>query len=203
MKKRRRTNRRLAIVRNLLAAALVLALTWAAVGFPPLSRGMMLRQVCRDNLLNSAEGVWEGVYGEEPSRVLWLRSGTTYLWVCYNPRDWSHWSQLCGTADGILVRPMDDGSGDMLALGDVPEAASATLEWSLLDSAGQPVCTCAAAGTRDESGAFRFAPGEAADEQEQRWRGYLDSRSLPGRQFCYTLRYYDRNGALLREVSGA
>lgn len=203
MKKRRLRNRKLAIVRNLLASALVLALTWAAMGFPPVSRGMLLRQLCRENLLNGVEEVWEGGYGEEPYRVLWLRSGNTYLWVCYNPRDWSHWSQLCGTEDGILVRPMDGGDGGMLALGGAADAASATLEWSLLDAAGQPVYTYTAAGTRDGSGAFRFAPGEAADEQELEWRGYLHSGSLPGRQFGYTLRYFDGNGGLLREVRTA
>lgn len=197
MKKRRLRNRKLAIIRNLLASALALALTWVAVGFPPVSRGMMLRQLCRENLLSRAEEVWEGGYGEEPYRVLWLRSGNTYLWVRYNPRDWS---QLCGTEDGILVRPMDSGDGGMLALGGAAGAASAILEWSLLDAAGQPVYTYTAAGARDGSGAFCFMPGEAADGQELKWRGYLNSRSLPGRQFGYTLRYFDEYGGLLREM---
>lgn len=202
MKKRRLRNRRLAIIRNLLAAALVLALTWAAVGFPPLSRGMMLRQLRRETLLSGAEEVWEGAYEEEPCRVLWLRSGNTYLWVRYDPRDWSHWSRLCGTEDGVLVRPVDGGGGEMLALGEAPDAASAVLEWSLLGAAGQSAYAYTAVGIRDENGAFRFVPEEAADEQEQRRREYLNSQSLPGRQFGYTLRYFDRDGLLLREVSG-
>ena len=80
-----RLNRKQKTVRNLLAAALCLTLTWVWAGCPPLTRGMMLRQAARANLVSG----WEEAYDEswpDQGRVMYLRWGEDYwqlrVWKC-------------------------------------------------------------------------------------------------------------------------
>ena len=52
---KKRTNRRVRIIRNLLLSGLMAGALWVMLGFPAWSRAMLARQIARENLLSNPE----------------------------------------------------------------------------------------------------------------------------------------------------
>ena len=186
-----RLNRKQKTVRNLLVAALCLTLTWVWAGCPPLTRGMMLRQAARANLVSG----WEEVYDEswpDQGRVMYLRWGEDYWQLRYKGLEVLQ-TDICGTG-GVMVTPSRETAGDLLVATSL-DAVSAEVTWNIR---GQEM-TWTVAGELLGDGLFRFPAPEGLSEENRR---ILQGSAWPERVLDYTLRLYSETGDLLREVSG-
>ncbi|MBE6995965.1 MAG: hypothetical protein E7429_04445 [Ruminococcaceae bacterium] len=198
----RRLNRTQKIVRNLCLAVLCALLTWAWAGFPALTRGMMLRQEARKNLVPE----WEEVYAEENDfsqdsvyykEMIWLRNGDTF-WSVRHSGPAQVWEVFLYESDGVLVMPSMNEPGVLLAIGDV-EAASAELTWKLRrENAVEWTMT----GQRVEEDVFRFPAPENVPTELTYTLENMTKTSWAKEYFDYTLRLYDAQGTLIRESKG-
>ena len=186
-----RLNRKQKIVRNLLVAALCLILAWVWAGCPPLTRGMMLRQAARENLVP----VWEQVCDEpwpDRGRRVYLQCGGDYWQLWYKGMEVVR-TDLRGTG-GIMVTPSRETAGDLLAATNL-DAASAEITWNIRWQEE----TWTVAGEPLGDALFRFpAPEGLTAKDGTRLRDSV----WPERIFDYTLRLYGNTGELLEEVSG-
>jgi len=191
----RRLNRTQKIVRNLFLAALCALLTWAWAGFPALTRGMMLRQEARKNLVPEWKEVFAEEYGTE--EVIWLRHDDTFWRVRHeglNPV----WDVFLYESDGILIMPSTIETGVLLAIGDV-EAASAELTWKLRR---ENAVEWTMIGQRVEEDVFRFPAPESVPTALVYPLKNLTRSPWAKEHFDYTLRLYDAQGTLIRESNG-
>ena len=198
----RRLNRKGKIIRNLTLALVIVLLTWAAKGFPPLTREMLLWQAARENAVSQ----WEEVYAEQETgenayetEAIYLRSGDDF-WCLRHHRLKFIWNVHLYDCEGILVIPSREYPGAMLAMGDV-EAASAELTWTLLRQ--EIPLSRTVSGQRQAEEVFLFPMPEDLTTEQQKFLNNM-ARNEWAREwlFDYTLRLYDENGALIREISG-
>ena len=204
IKVRKRTNRTWRIIRNLLASALILWLLWLLSGTPALTCGMLLRQTARENLAENMTVLYDEPWvraGVEERRVAYLRSGDCFWTLRYTAWPYDGYTDLVACGGEVLVLPSREGPR-MLALGVPEEAASTELEWSILGADGAVLAAFAAAGAQVASEVWAFSLSEDATEWEQERQEDLQQSSWPQDDFTYTLRLYDRQGALLKEQLG-
>ena len=117
----RRLNRKGKILRNLSLALAMVLLTWAAKGFPALTREMLLWRAARENAVPH----WQEVYAEPDQTVasyeteaVYLRSGDDF-WCLrhYKPEySWNTYNVYLYDCEGILVTPSREHPGAMLAM---------------------------------------------------------------------------------------
>lgn len=201
-----RLNRKWKTVRNLLAAVLCVLLTWALMDFPPLTYRMLLRQTARENLVPGFEVLYDEPYDTVRGRVSYLRCGDDFWILWYHHRGGLRIqpleAELYPPEGTVLVMPSRE-DGQMLALGDVGDAASAELTWTIQDYYGKKqLCTLTSTGERLTDDLFRFPVPENATAGEQAEQEDLQTDAWPQERFAYTLRLYEADGGLLREVSG-
>ena len=201
----RRLNRKGKILRNLVLALVIVFLTWAAKGFPSLTREMLLWRAARENAVPH----WQEVYAEPDlgvqsykSEAVYLRSGDDF-WCLRNYRSdysWNFYNVYLYNCDGILVTPSREHSGAMLAIGDV-EADTAELTWSMLRLEEPLVRTVV--GQKQNDDVFLFPlPEDLTYKQEKSLKNQFTLPYARDIIFDYTLRLYDENGTLVREISG-
>lgn len=193
-------NRRKRTVRNLLAAVLLLLLTWALTGFPALTKGMLARQVARRNLLPQAEVVYQD-RDRQGHRQMYLQSGEDFLRFSYsrNILVYGNWeADLFRGDQGMICLPESQEPGVFLALGDLAGGEQAELKLSLSTDwekswtlRGEPV----------SEHCFRFT-AEDALAAEPELMELLPAVTNPEEFYAYTLRLYDSGGRLLKTVAG-
>ena len=192
----RRLNRTQKIVRNLFLAALFALLTWAWTGFPPLTRGMMLRQEARKNLVPDWEEVFAEKYGA--TEVIWMRHGDTFWRIRHDGLD-PVWDVFLYESAGVLVMPSMNEPGVLFAIGDVENAASAELTWKLRR---ENAVEWTVSGQRVKEDVFQFpAPENVPTELTYPLKNLMGS-AWAKEYFDYTLRIYDAQGVLIRETTG-
>lgn len=207
---RMRLNRKWKTARNLLAAALCILLAWALMDFPPLTYQMLLRQTARENLVPCFDVLYDEPFhtsrGHADGRVSYLRCGNDFWVLCYardGLRFWTREAELFKPEGAILVMPSRE-DGQMLALGDMGDAVSAELTWTIQDYYGETqVCTLTGTAEQASGELLRFPIPETATDAERTAQKGLQMDAWPEERFAYTLRLYDADGCLLREVSGA
>ena len=193
----RRLNRKGKIVRNIALALVIVLLTWAAKGFPALTREMLLWRAARENAVPH----WREVYAEPDlgvqsyeAEAVYLRNGDDF-WCLRNYRpdySWNFYNVYLYDCDGIL--------GAMLAIGDV-EADTARLTCSMLRMEEPLVRTIV--GEKQSDGVFLFPmPADLTYDQEKSLKNQCTLPYARDIVFDYTLQLYDENGALIREISG-
>lgn len=185
--------------RNLLSAVLLLLLCWALSGFAPLTRGMLVRRVARENLLPEAEAVYQDQDGQGWQR-LYLQSGDLFLRFSYtrNVLAYGNWEAfLFQGSQGAVCLPGGE-EGVFLALGDLPDAERAELELSLSTDWERH---WKIQGVRVSEHCFQFT-AEQALEAEPELLELLPALMTPEAYYAYTLRLYDGGGDLLKTVTG-
>ena len=193
---KRRTNRKVRILRNLLLSGLLAGAVWAMLGFPAWNQSMLARQIARGNLLSDPEILYVDREGGYP--YIYLRCGDCFLEAPVR-RSGLFW-QTAGTAqlyvptEGILCLRAE-GENRLLILGDTGDAVRMEAEIRVdgdLDGTVDGVHT--AAGEAVSPGVFSL-PVEPvgslgpAGSFRYRWP----------RQLSYTLTAYDTNGNSLWE----
>lgn len=188
---KRRANRKVRILRNLLLSCLLAGTVWAMLGFPAWSRSMLARQIARGNLLSDPEILY--VERREALQYMYLRCGDCFLEVAVR-RSGPFWettdlAQLYVPTGGILCLGVG-GEDRLLILGDTGEAVRMEAEIRVDgDLDGTVDGTYTAAGEAVSPGVFSLpvepvgSPGPAGTFRN-RWP----------RQLSYTLTAYGENG---------
>lgn len=188
---KRRANRKVRILRNLLLSCLLAGTVWAMLGFPAWSQAMLARQIARENLLSDPEILYveqEGAFSR-----MYLRCGDCFLEAPVR-RSGLFWktggtAQLYVPTEGILCLGAG-GEDRLLILGDTGEAVRIEAEIRVdgdLDGTVDGVYT--AAGEAVSPGVFSLpaepvgSPGPAGT-----------FRNCWPRQLSYTLTAYGENG---------
>jgi len=205
MKKHREWSRRKKTARNLVVTFGLLLFFWAANGCPALTKGALLRRVARENLLPSAEVVYERWYQGQFRNQAYLREGDTFLvfswerwWAfCYN---WP--AELYQGEEGVIVLPVSSETGTFVAMGDVSGADRAELEvWASSDRELPRDLHFQGEGVRD-GGVFVFSfPTDGLEETDRRLLETLGANVEPEAYFEYTLRLYGDDGMVWKTVS--
>ncbi len=194
---KKRTNRRVRIIRNLLLSGLMAGALWVMLGFPAWSRAMLARQIARENLLSDPEILYierEGAFSR-----MYLRCGACFLEAPVY-RQGLLWqtaggAQMYVPTEGILCLPAG-GEDRLLVLGDTGDAVRMEVEIRVdgdLDGTVDGVYT--AAGEAVSPGVFSLpvepvgAPASTGTFRN-RWP----------RQLSYTLTAYGQNGDALWEI---
>lgn len=197
----RRLHRKGRILRNLALALVIVVLTWAAKGFPSLTREMMLWRAARENGVSQ----WQEVYVESDQTVesyeteaIYLRSGDDFWCLRHHGLNLV-FNVYLYDCEGILITPSREHAGAMLAIGDV-EAESAELTWKMLRLEEHVVRTMT--GEKQSNQVFLFPmPEDLPYEQEKILKNMAGSTWARDWFFDYTLRLYDETGALIKEVT--
>ena len=194
---KKRMNRRMRIVRNLLLSCLIVGILWGMQGFPALNRTMLARQIARENLLAAPELLYmerDGTFSR-----MYLRCGDCFLEASVY-RWGPFWktagdAQLYASPEGILCLPAATWD-HLLVLGDTGDAQWLEVEIRVdgdLDGTVDGVYT--AAGGKTSPGVFLLpveplgTPNPAGTFQN-RWP----------QQLSYTLTGYGLDGEQLWET---
>lgn len=168
---------------------------------PPLTYGMLLRQVARENLVPEFEVLYDEPDGWG-SQVSYLRCGDSFWCMRYTHTGLRYHSlktQLYET-EGVLVLPSREG-GQMLALGDVADVQAAELTWTIQDYYGQTqFCTLTSSGERVTDQLLWFPLPEMTPVEAERQES-LRLDAWPEDRFTYTLRLTGPEGTS-REIRG-
>lgn len=205
MRKRGEWNRRKKTVRNLLVTFGLLLFFWLANGCQPLTKGAMLRRVARENLLPSAEVVYERWNPGQFRNQAYLREGDTFMafsWERWLAFHW-HWpAKLYQGKEGVIVLPMANETGTFVAMGDVADAARAELEvWASANQELPRDLYFQGEGVRDgDVFVFTFST-DGLVVPDQRLLHNLGADVEPEAYFEYTLRLYGAGGAVWKTVS--
>lgn len=203
-KVRKRTNRTWRIIRNLLAAMLVLWLLWLLSGTPALTYGMLLRQTARENLVEEMTALYDEPWvrdGRKEQRVAYLCSGDCFWTLRYTAWPYVGYTDLMACGEDVLVLPRREGPR-MLALGVPEETASAELQWAVRGADGTALTHFCAAGDRIAPEVWTFSLPEDVTDWELERQEDLQQSSWPQDDFTYALRLCDREGGLLLEQRG-
>lgn len=191
-------------VRNLLAAALVLLLTWLLLGFAPLTKRALAADVARRNLLPGAEIIhesesWQGY------PMMYLQKDDAFLQVVYDRQAgtpcYGAWeARLYTGSGGVVCLPDQREPGVLLALGDVDGAERAELEvtGTIPDRTS---FHWTAEGRRLSDRAFSFAL-TAGTAEEAQMLDLLRKSLCPEEFYDWTLRLYRGDGELLGTLTG-
>lgn len=190
--------------RNLLAAAMVLLLTWLLLGFAPLTKRALAADVARRNLLPDAEIIYESE-SWQGYPLMYLQEDDVFLQVVYDRQAgtpcYGAWeARLYAGIGGVVCLPDQRELGVLLALGDVGGAESAELDVSgtIPDRIS---FRWTAEGKRLSDHAFSFAL-TAGTAEEAQLLDLLRKTLCPEEFYHWTLRLYGGDGELLRTLTG-
>ena len=190
MRKQKKLSRPKRVLRNCLLTVVALILLWAAGGFDPLTKEMVVQETLRQNLLSDGEVI------HETPRFLYIDCGDVILRTEYQ------WYGLCYQVSEADVLEKDRGivlNGALWVFGDLENVASGVLEvplaWKKITR--QVSHTFTTEGVKESGHAMFFTL--SAENEDQEWllenliRCYWNGTP----RYPYTLRLYDETGGLI------
>lgn len=130
MRKRIKRSRRYKTVRNWLIVLVLAGALYALDDFPALTKRALADEILRDNLMHEGEIVWEERDWQGRNKM-YIMSGDTVLRTSYywNLLFYTRWeSDILYGYNGVTCVPSCGTPGELLVIGELPEAASAVLE---------------------------------------------------------------------------
>jgi len=195
MKKRAKWSRPKKTLRNWALVVMMAVALYMIGDFPALTKRALADEILRDNLMSDGEIIWEetNTYSQERMYIL---SGDTVVAGSYNWHllFYSRWeSNILYGNGGITCVPSSGVLGEFLAMGNLPEAASAVLELRMRGTRdGETDRVYTVEGVRKTDKVITFTVDEAQDDRELFDR--LRRTIYPEGYYDYTLRLYDAAG---------
>ena len=197
MRKRNRS-RAFRMIRNWCIVLLLMLVLYALGEFPALTKQALVQDILHDNLMDKGEIIWETGKDVYHQKTMYILCGETvvqaqYQWDLLRMSYGSWRSNILYGSEGVTCIPVGE-AGEFLVMGNLPEAASATLElrinWSMY---GEKDREYTAEGIWKSDKVISFTVAETYDGDTELF-GRLRRTSYPEGYYGYTLRLYDAAG---------